>query len=156
MKTKLHIKILTTLFITIFIVGSARTQNVITSVNVQKNAEILTKQLDQNVAIKELKLIKAENWMQNKAYLDNHSSLELYRVKMLLHEKVVENDRNIESWMTEKSFWNIKDSQFNSLDKEHKLEDWMFNTSFYSLHDDTEKCCLEDWMFDKRFWVMVK
>ena len=149
MKTKLHIKIAATVLITLFCVGSVKSQNIISSVNVHHNAKKVSTHFEQKDLNSELKIMRANNWMQNKSYLDFNSSVEILKLNILLNEKVIDDRKNIENWMTDFSEFAIEDQN------KQKLEALMFNKAYWTICDP-DKCELEDWMFDKSFWVVIK
>lgn len=157
MKKEFHIlQILTALLFLILFSGSLYSQNVISSVSVDKSAATASKQLKNNSAESELKQIELENWMSNKNYLDMNSSSELMKLKLLMNEKVFEADRKIENWMTDQNFWELKKfDHYNVNESSNEIEDWMLDDNFWILKEEDEKY-IEDWMMDNKFWVLVK
>ena len=83
MKNKLHVfKIFTALTFFALVNGSVFSQNVISSVNVSKSAKIVSEKLTVTSKTSEFVSNKSENWMSNKAYLDNNSSHALFILKL--------------------------------------------------------------------------
>lgn len=158
MKTKLHhFRFLTAVIIALFICSSVYSQKVISSVNVQKSIETVSKHLNTNSDDIILEPIKTENWMQNKNYLESYSSLENYKMQLMMNEKVEENERSIESWMLNKKDWEIINPEpSETVDQTREIEPWMLDCSFWKIKDEPDRIEIEDWMLDNKFWVMVK
>lgn len=158
MKTKhFIIQILTAMLLLLYVSGSAYSQNVISSVNVRKSAKAVSKHLHTNSGNTDIKLKDAENWMQNKSYLDSYNSLEDYKIKMMMYETVIENERALEDWMLDEKYWEISNSKEEIIeDKIRALESWMLDKSFWKIKDQPDRNELEQWMLDDKFWVMVK
>ena len=158
MKKELHIfKILTAVLFFVFLSGSLYSQKVISSVSVNKSATAVSKQLTKNIAESELKQLKSENWMSNKSYLDINSSSESMKLKMLMNEKVFEADNEIENWMTDQNYWELKNSEYNDIDdSSNDIEDWMLDDDFWILKEEEDQSNIENWMIDNKFWVLVK
>jgi len=147
MKTKHHLlKILAATFFLIFYYGSVYSQNVISSVNVSESAKIINEIVTQEQETIDLINNNFDNWMSNKSYLDNNSSLTLSLMKMELDNNVFESERQIESWMTDDQFWDLNDSE---------IEDWMLDDNFWKIESEDDNNLIEPWMLDDKFWVLV-
>lgn len=138
------------------IVGSAYSQKVISSVNVNKSVETVSKHLNKQTKAIHIDLKHSENWMQNKNYLETSSSLESYKMQLVMFEKVIEKERSIENWMLNEKYWKINNPEPSDIvDQVRKIEDWMLDKSFWKIKDEPDRMDIEGWMFNDEFWVMV-
>lgn len=135
-KLILTLKVMAVLIILTIVNDSAYSQNVISSVSVNKNAATLTKSLANEKSGSIVLSKDAENWMSNKNYLDISSLNFNYYIMISLNEKVIEKEKEIESWMLDEDFWQI-------------IPDYQENII------ETDKSSIEDWMLDDKFWIIV-
>jgi hypothetical protein len=157
MKTKFNIhRTLSAIIIFVLITSSAAySQTILSSVNGYNRNKIVSAQ-----AYKNTNGFHAErwrkNWMKNKIDLNLEQSFRQFKIKMTLHEDVVEHERMLESWMFDQKYWEITYSSDKKIvDEQKQLEDWMFDQSFWQIVDEPDKKDLEDWMMDPNFWVLV-
>ncbi|MBU8892116.1 MAG: hypothetical protein KOO66_05020 [Bacteroidales bacterium] len=152
----LNYKIFSTLILIVSLVGSVYSQTIISSVNVGNNATLFSNQITKNSNATEINLQVTENWFSAKNYLELSNSSNYFRKMLLLNEKVVENDMEIEAWMLNDAKWKFKKK---SIQKDHSelrdVEDWMLDENFWKIPDETDQIELEEWMTDNKFWVMV-
>jgi hypothetical protein len=148
MKTKLLLtKILAAIILIIFSIGSAHSQQVISSVSVNETAKFISKVISEEKEYTELIISKSENWMSNKTYLDASSCLNLYRLQLELKKPVIEKEKQLESWMFDDDCWCLEDYSV--------IEDWMLDENFWKIKQTDENNSVEPWMIDDDYWVMV-
>jgi hypothetical protein len=148
MKTKLPLtKILAAIILIIFSIGSAHSQQVISSVSVNETVNFINELVSIESESPEIVISKAENWMSNKSYLDASSSLNLYKLQLELNKPVIEKEKQLESWMFDDDCWCLEDYSV--------IEDWMLDDNFWVIESNEDFTPIEPWMLDDDFWVMV-
>ena len=154
--TLLNCKILSTLVLIVSFAGSVYSQTIISTVNVVNKATLLSNQITKNSNESEIYLKETENWLSAKNYLEMSNSDNYYVKMLLLNEKVIENDMEIEEWMLNESSWKCENI---SIEKDQygfgDIEEWMLDENFWKIIDETDQCELEEWMTDDKFWVLV-
>lgn len=147
MKTKHHLmKFLAATFLFIFFCGSMYSQNAISSINVSESAKIINEMVSHEQETLDLISNNSENWMSNKSYLENSSSLAISLMKMELNNTIYEYEKQIESWMTDDQFWNLD---------YRKIEDWMLDEDFWVIETHEDYKSIEPWMLDDNYWVLI-
>ena len=132
-------------------------QNVISSVNVSKQAAVLANRVSTSSNAEEIELNETENFMSTKGYLESSSSDYVIAKMFLLNENLVENNKGIEDWMMNESFWKLERNSFAKTESDFKkIENWMLYEKFWCIIEETDQCDVEAWMTDNKFWVMVK
>jgi hypothetical protein len=148
MKTKLPLtQILAAILIFSLSIGSAHSQQVISSINVNETVKSINDIVSIESESSEIVISKSENWMSNASYLDASSSLILYKLQLDLNKPVIESEKQLENWMFDDRYWIIEEHGI--------IEDWMLDEEFWKIQQVEEYTPIEDWMTNDDFWVMV-
>ncbi len=146
------LQILAALIFLLILSDSLYSQNVISSVNLTNNTNLIVESLTDNTSNSIVLAKNSNNWMSHKNYLDNSSTSFNYKIMIVLDEKVYESNKEIENWMLDESSWSL------SFEKHYKLkqiERWMLDEDFWIIEDDAIENSIENWMIDNNFWVIV-
>lgn len=96
------------------------------------------------------------NWFSGKNYLEFSSPVANYHILMMLNEKVYEPVQGIEPWMGETENFKIEKKYSVQNESVSEIESWMTDTDFWQIKPETDKKSLEAWMMDSSRWVLVR